>query len=514
MEAVITESMRFTIFLCLVGVALSAAGDVRQPAVAGSFYTDDPDALRAQVETMLDEAGSDTSDTFARALVVPHAGYAYSGPTAAAAFALLPSEGVRRIVLLGPTHHFSFSGGALPDSGVTAFETPLGSMPLDQEALKILRGKPHFGGPANAHKPEHSLEVELPFLQVVAPEAKLVPIAVGTKTDLQTCREMAESISKLLDAGTIVIASSDFTHHGSRYGWTPYDGPELPDTLLSVARETADRVIARDARGFLKQIEVSGDTVCGARPVGILTALLEGAFNGEGSVLEITTSGHVTGSFDLSVSYVSMEFHGDWRSWREPAQPEFGEVSAAGGTALVELARAVLTGSLTHDTGVAGWFAKYAGLETLQMPAGAFVTINNTGRRARSDGRLRACMGLMGAEQPLLDAVIQAALMAARDPRFPPLRLDELEDVEIEVSVLSPMGAVRSPRFIQVGEHGVLMAKDGRRAVFLPQVATEQGWTRDEMLGQLSLKAGLARKAWQHGATFEVFTAQVFSETE
>ncbi len=123
-------------------------------------------------------------------------------------------------------------------------------------------------------------------------------------------------------------------------------------------------------------------------------------------------------------------------------------------------------------------------------------------------------MGLMGAEQPLLDAVIQAALMAARDPRFPPLRLDELEDVEIEVSVLSPMGAVRSPRFIQVGEHGVLMAKDGRRAVFLPQVATEQGWTRDEMLGQLSLKAGLARKAWQHGATFEVFTAQVFSETE
>jgi AmmeMemoRadiSam system protein A len=123
-------------------------------------------------------------------------------------------------------------------------------------------------------------------------------------------------------------------------------------------------------------------------------------------------------------------------------------------------------------------------------------------------------MGVMGSEQPLVDAVVQAALMAARDPRFPPLRIEELEEVEIEVSVLSPMSGVRSPRFIRVGEHGVVLAKDGRRAVFLPQVATEQDWTRDEMLDHLSLKAGLPRTAWQHGATFEVFTAQVFSEAE
>lgn len=514
MEGVITESMRLTIFLCLVGVALSAAGDVRQPAVAGSFYTDDPGALRAQVESMLDEARSDTSGTNARAIVVPHAGYTYSGPTAAVAFARLPSEGVRRVVLLGPSHHYSFSGGALPDTGVTAFETPLGSMPLDVQALKVLRGEPHFGGPADAHKPEHSLEVELPFLQVVAPEAKLVPIVVGTNTDLQTCREMAASIAALLDEGTVVVVSSDFTHHGDRYGWTPYNGPELPETLLSVARETADRFIARDPRGFLRQIEISGDTVCGVRPVGVLAALLDGAFDGEGSILEITTSGHVTGSFDLSVTYLAAEFHGDWQGWRTPAAVEFGELSSADGHALLELAREVLTTHLTHDTGVAEWFAKHGDGKGQLIPAGAFVTINNTGRRARSDGRLRACMGVMGAEQPLVDAVVQAALMAARDPRFPPLRLEELEDVEIEVSVLSPMSAVRSPRFIRVGEHGVVLAKDGRRAVFLPQVATEQDWTRDEMLDHLSLKAGLPRLAWQHGATFEVFTAQIFSETQ
>ena len=506
--------MRLITLLCLVGVVLGAAGDVRQPSVAGSFYPDDPVELRTGIEGMIEQVRSDGEGPPARAIVVPHAGYVFSGATAAKAFARLPAEGVRRVVLLGPSHHFGFSGGALPEASTTAFSTPLGPIVLDRKALKVLRGKPHFGGPADAHRPEHALEVELPFLRVTAPDALLVPIVVGPATDLATCREMARAISGLLDEGTVVVVSSDFTHHGDRYGWTPFDGPDLPETLLSVARRTGDRLIARDARGFLKQIEVSGDPGGGARPVGVLAALLEGAFDGEGSLLEVTTSGHVTGSFDLSVTYLAAEFHGEWRAWKQPAEQPFGVVSEPGGRALVELARTVLTTRLTHDTEVAEWFAANADRGELVMPAGAFVTVNNTGRRARSEGRLRACMGVMDAQQPLVDAVIQAALWAANDPRFPPLALDELENVEIEVSVLSPMKSVRSPRFIRVGEHGVVLAKDGRRAVFLPQVATEQGWNRDTMLDQLSLKAGLPKKAWQQGATFEVFTAQVFSELE
>jgi AmmeMemoRadiSam system protein B/AmmeMemoRadiSam system protein A len=506
--------MRLTTFLCLVGVALGAAADVRQPSVAGSFYPDDPGELRTLIERLIEQARGDAHNPPARAVVVPHAGYAFSGSTAAKAFARLPVEGVRRVVLLGPSHHFGFSGGALPEASTTAFSTPIGPIALDQQALKVLRGKPHFAGPADAHRPEHALEVELPFLRVTAPDALLVPVVVGPATDLSTCLEMAETISTLLDEKTVVVVSSDFTHHGDRYGWTPYDGPDLPETLLSIARRTGERLIAQDARGFLTQIEVSGDTVCGARPVAVLAALLEGAFDGAGSLLEVTTSGHVTGSFDLSVTYLAAEFHGEWRAWKRAAAPPFGEVSEPGGRALVELARTVLTTRLTHDAGLAEWFAANGDRGELVMPAGAFVTVNNTGRKARSEGRLRACMGVMDAQQPLVDAVVQAALWAANDPRFPPLGLDELEGVEIEVSVLSPMRSVRSPRFIRLGEHGVVLAKDGRRAVFLPQVANEQGWNRDTMLDQLSLKAGLPKKAWQHGATFEVFTAQVFSELE
>lgn len=504
--------MKRLFHLCLAVAALNVSAEVRPPAVSGSFYPDDPGDLRSQVEALLDEARAEGAGPFARALVVPHAGYVFSGPTAAKAFAKLPVEGVRRVILLGPSHHVSFGGGALPAKELTAFETPLGRIPLDLEALATLRKHRYFDGPSKAHEPEHSLEVELPFLQVVAPEAKLIPIAVGSATDFETCTRMAEALSDLLDDGTVIVASSDFTHHGRRYGWSPYDGSDLPATLLSVGQRTADRAAAMDPRGFVKQIEVSGDTVCGVRPVGILTTLLAHAFEGTGRVLEVTTSGHVSGSFDLSVTYAAIAYSGEWTAWREISEPEADELSAQQGLSLTALARATLRSHLTHDPSVADWFAEYGGDDQLLMPAGSFVTLNNTGRRVRKDGRLRACMGVIEARQPLVDAVVQAAVWASQDPRFPPLELAELDGLEVEVSVLSPMKKVSSFQVIEIGKHGVLMTKDGRRAVFLPQVAVEQGWNRDTMLEHLSVKAGLPREAWREGAIFEVFTAQVFKE--
>lgn len=506
--------MKPLLLMSLLVVAVSATAEVRAPAVAGSFYTDDSQALRAQVEAFLEDARQNSSGAHARALVVPHAGYSFSGPTAALAFGRLPEEGVRRVILLGPSHHMRFSGGALPAEGVTAFETPLGKMTLDAKAIKKLRRSGGFSGPAGAHDPEHSLEVELPFIQVVAPEAKLVPIAVGSESDFETCLEMAEAIAGLLDESTVVIASSDFTHHGRRYGWSPYDGRDLGETLIAVGRATADRAAAMDSKGFTTQIDVSGDTVCGVRPVGVLTALLEHAFEGTGSVLDVTTSGHVTGRFDLSVTYAAIAFSGAWQTWKDPAVAEVVDLGPEAGGELIALARSVLETRLTHDTALASWFAGAGDGDGFLMPAGAFVTLNNTGARVRRDGRLRACMGVIEARQPLLDAVVQAAVWATQDPRFPPLDVAELEGIEIEVSVLSPMREIESFKLIEVGTHGVLMTKDGRRAVFLPQVAVEQGWNRDTMLEQLSAKAGLPKDAWRHGATFEVFTARVFKERE
>jgi AmmeMemoRadiSam system protein B/AmmeMemoRadiSam system protein A len=504
--------MRGRLFALLLACSATAAATTRQPAVAGAFYTSDAQRLRQQVTTLL--AAEAAPERPAAAVVVPHAGYVYSGATAAKAFKCLAGRDVRRVILLGPSHHMGYGGGALPARDISAFATPLGEVPVDREALKKLRAHDEFQGPADAHGPEHSLEVELPFLQLLLPEARIVPVLVGFDTDRQLCRRMAEHIAPLLDAHTVVVVSSDFTHHGSRYRYAPFAGdPELGDTLVALGRATAERLAALDATGYWYQVEVSGDTVCGRRPLAVMAELLDGAFAGSGRVIDVTTSGHVSGDWQLSVTYVAAAFEGSWHSWRAPDEaPELASLDHDQGQALVELARATMLSHLRHGADLAKWFADHPSERDFGALAGSFVTLHNLGARARREGRLRACMGVIEAEQPLVDALIRAAVTTVYDPRFPQVTAEELPDLELEVSVLSPTRAVAGPAAIRVGTHGVVLSKGRQRAVFLPQVATEQGWDRDTMLGRLALKAGLAEDEWRSGARFEVFTAQVFTE--
>ncbi len=501
--------MRTAVFAALTVAAATAAAATRPPAVAGGFYTDDPVQLRAQVKQMLDPTPSRKG---ARALVVPHAGYAYSGAVAGRAFATLDGAAVRRVILLGPSHHRSFSGAALPARGIAAFSTPLGDVPLDMEALALLRGDPDFKGPAAAHDPEHSLEVELPFLQVVAPKAEIVPILVGQIDDLEHARRMAKALMPLLGPTTVVVGSSDFTHYGARYGWTPFDEPNLAPRLLQLGRVTAGRLAALDPEGFWHQVEVSGDTVCGARPLAVLVELLAHGLDGRGDLLDLTTSGEVTGSWDLSVTYAGVAFFGAWTSWRDEVQPTLSEISSTQGAQVVALARATLESYLTHDGSIAEWYATPHDGSVLRAPAGAFVTLNHRGKKPADPGRLRACMGVIEARQPLEQAVVQAAVWAAQDPRFPQLEAEELDDLDVEVSILSPSLPVPGPEAITIGTHGIILSKGGHRALFLPQVATEQGWDLETTLDHLARKAGMPADGWRRGAGFEVFTAQVFAE--
>jgi hypothetical protein len=496
--------------MVILAMSSAAAAATRPPAVAGSFYPGGAAELRAEVAALLAAAPARAPS---RALVVPHAGYAYSGAVAAEAFATLDAATTERVILLGPSHHQSFAGGALPGPGIEAFATPLGAVALDRTALERLRGLPDFAGPARAHDPEHCLEVELPFLQLAAPRARIVPVLVGAGTTAETARRMAKALAPLLDERTAVVVSSDFSHHGERYRWAPFSGPDLGDQLLRLGRLTAGRLAAIDPVGFSRQIEVSGDTVCGARPAMILVELAARAFAGEGEVLEVTTSGHRSGDWSLSVTYAAVAYRGRWTAWREPRPaPPLAVLSAAEGAAVAALARAVLESHLRHDGSVAAWHAAHPGFEPALAQAGAFVTLHHRGMAAGAPGRLRACMGLIEATEPLGDAVTQAAQWAARDPRFPPLASEELAGLEVEVSVLSPPRPVAGPEAIVVGTHGVILAKGGARAVFLPQVASEQGWDRETMLRQLARKAGLPADAWRQGARFEVFTAQVCGE--
>ena len=489
--------------------ALMNIAATRPPAVAGAFYTEDPERLRAEVEAFVE---TPTRRKGARALVVPHAGYPYSGAVAGEAFATLDGAAVRRVILLGPSHHEGFEGGALPARNITTFGTPLGEVPLDMNAIAALRGNADFRGPADSHDPEHSLEVELPFLRVVAPEAEIVPILVGHATDLEIARRMARALVPLLDEETVVVVSSDFTHHGARYGWTPFSAPDLGEQLVRLGRVTAGRLADADPQGFWHQVEVSGDTVCGARPLVVLAELLARAFDGVGEVLDVTTSGHRTGSWDLSVTYAGVAFFGAWTSWRDDVQPTLGVVSTAQGAQIVALARATLQSYLEHDGSIAEWYATPHAAEVSRAPAGAFVTLNHEGKKPADPGRLRACMGVIEAKQPLEQAVVQAAVWAAQDPRFPKLRADELDGLDVEVSILSPSHPVPGPEAIEISTHGIILSKGRHRALFLPQVATEQGWDLETTLDHLARKAGMPTDGWRRGAQFEVFTAQVFGE--
>lgn len=497
----------------LLAVVLPAGASVRQPAVAGAFYPADPEELRSMVTEMLAKAKRPAKPSLA--IIAPHAGYVFSGPTAAAAFAGLEGERIDRVLLLGPSHHRAFTGAALPAPDITAFATPLGDVALDRGAVETLRRKPGFEGPSTAHDPEHSLEVELPFLQIIAPKATIVPILVGSGTGPNQAKRIAHAVAPLLKRGTVIVTSSDFTHHGEAYRWAPFAGmADMSRRLLALGRATAQRAAAMDWRGFWNQVEISGDTVCGVNPVETLLQLLTHAFDGAGRVAALTTSGKVTGQWDRSVTYAAVRFTGSWRSWKDdPAPPKLGTLDAAERKALLKLARATLETYLEHGPQLAGWYATHKVRGNLAAIAGAFVTINRRGVTPE-EGRLRGCIGSIIGREPLADTVAHGAASAANDPRFPPLEAKELPRMTLEISVLSPLRRIPGPEAIVLGRDGVVLEKSGRRAVYLPQVATETGWDRATLLSHLSVKAGLPPNAWRNGARFEVFTAQVFSEEE
>lgn len=499
----------------LMGVLMvtnTVRAEVRPPAVAGSFYAGNAAQLESDVRGYL-RTGA-TAGGPPVALIAPHAGYVFSGATAGKAFAALAGAKLTRVILLGPSHQADFSGGALPAPGITAFATPLGEMPVDREAVARLAKAPEFAGPARAHDREHCLEVELPFLQVTVGAVPIVPIIVGHATDRATALAMARRLAELVGPGTLVVASSDFTHYGAAYGYQPFPADRsLPATLVALARSTAGRAAAVDPRGFSQQIDASGDTVCGARPIAVLLELLAHAFQGAGAVADVTTSAAVSGDLSQVVAYAGVDFTGSWGAWREdPPPPRLATLNAAEQKAALALARAALATHLTHEGQLADWFAAHPVTANLAAPAGVFVTVNNRGAKARARGKLRGCIGTMEAREPLVDAIVEAAVSAAHDPRFPALAASELPEVNLEVSVLSPMHAVAGPDDIVLGTHGVLLSKGGRHAVFLPQVAAETGWDLPTFLSALAQKAGLPPDAWRSGARFEVFTAQVFGE--
>jgi len=477
------------------------AVSVLRSALAGSWYPEDPETLRKQIAGFFEKAQAEPIENVV-GLILPHAGYSYSGPTAAAAVKTIAVK-YDRIVVIGPSHRTPLEE-VLSVPRVTHYETPLGRVPLDVEFIEKLLKYPVFQNVPQTHKYEHSVQIELPLLQYKQKDFKLVPIVAGT-CSFETVRKAADILKGLIDAKTLVVASSDFTHYGAGYGYVPFTR-DIPEQIKKLDMGAYELIEALDAKGFYDYRFRTGATICGFIPISILLSMV-GRQDVQAHLVGYTTSGQKEGDYSRSVSYLSVAFSGTWTD--APAvEPPAGisQLSEQDKEQLLALARKTIAYALDHrkipDVSQLGIEVA----EHLKVPRAAFVTL-------KKGGELRGCIGDIFPRQPLYRSVLSNAINAAfADRRFKPLAKDELEQMTIEISALTPPQAVDSYQEIRIGTDGAVLNKSGHSAVFLPQVAPEQGWTTEQMLTQLSLKAGLGPDDWKSGASFLVFQAEVFGE--
>jgi AmmeMemoRadiSam system protein B/AmmeMemoRadiSam system protein A len=500
---------------------------VRRAAVAGSWYPSDRQQLSKNLDAYLAKAPDVKVDGAPIALVSPHAGYSFSGKAAAAGYKLLRGRTIDRVVILGVAHRAAVEGASIAD--VTHYETPLGLIEVDQAAVRRLRKIATVKTVAEAHTHEHSLEMQLPLLQRVLGRFQLVPLLLGKMTEADYAA-LAEALAEVVDARTLVVASSDFTHRGPNYsyelpgrkpGWSD---EKLKAELRKLDQGSVDRILKLDRKGLLAYKRETGTTVCGLAPVATLIELLSRFKGVKAQVLDHYTSGDVMGNWANTVTYVSVAFSGVW-----PARSSLKRARSAGASTfplstserrlLLKLARRSL------DTAVRGGRYDPAALKqfeitaSLQRKAGAFVTLKcKQGKDGHCVGHgegLRGCIGTIAPLDGVAATVAQRAASAAlSDPRFFKVQPDELKQITVEVSVLTPPRKVKAAEEIVIGRHGIVLSKGGRSATYLPQVAPEQGWDRDTALDHLGRKAGLAAGGWRQGATFMVYEAIVFTEGE
>tara|TARA_R100001143_G_C3353437_1_gene130908 strand:- start:420 stop:1781 length:1362 start_codon:yes stop_codon:yes gene_type:complete len=435
---------------------------IRNPAVAGTFYPGRHDELMAMVDAMLADAPD--SESSPKVIIVPHAGYVYSGSVAAQAYRRLAKvrKKIKRVVLLGPSHRVGFRGIAA--SSANSFSTPLGKIPLDVETIKLLTAVTQTTFLDKAHAQEHSLEVQLPFLQRSLDQFQLIPLVVGD-ADKKAVAEVLE----FLWGGeeTLIVISSDLSHYH------PYDEAKSLDA------ETSGKILAL-------QDDLQGSEACGCRPLNGLL-YLAGKQGMRVEQLAMLNSGDTAGPRDKVVGYGAYVIN------HQPRVKVQEDYSLAQRQIMLQLARDAIQQALLGNKNFDVKLKLYP--QALLKKAASFVTIN-------LNGALRGCIGSLQAHRPLLIDIIQNAQSAAfRDPRFKPLSLQEYQQIDIHISVLTE--AVPFPvkdrqellEKIRPGKDGLIIRARGKSATYLPSV-----WEKipqpEDFITELRRKAGLDPTGW------------------
>jgi len=473
--------------------ATQSASSVRPPAVAGAFYPANPATLTQLIDGYL--AKAERLEPEPSILIVPHAGYVFSGGVAAHSFKQALDRGYEHVIILGFNHGhaYSFDGAAVWPHG--AWSTPLGEVPIDAPlAQSILNAASVFTSDRSIHLDEHSLEVEVPFIQRVLPGVPIVPISIGKPT-LENAQAIATGLARVLNetTHTLVVTSTDLSHYPRYQDAVRVDHASIQAvvSLDPLALEAWDEEAMSSRTANLHT------TMCGKGPVMVSMLLARSIGAEQVHVIHYANSGDVPeGEHGRVVGYAAIEF--------VKGQPP--SLTAVDKTALLQLARVTLDEYLRTHT--RPHFEPLSA--AMEQPRATFVTL-----RHRQTHDLRGCRGEVFARYPLWESVQRVSLLSATDdPRFRPLNHAELADMHIEISVLTPMRLAHSPEEVIVGKHGVMIRTGGRGGLFLPQVPLEQGWDRDEYLSTLCwMKAGLPADAWRKkDVQLYIFEAEIFEE--
>jgi AmmeMemoRadiSam system protein B/AmmeMemoRadiSam system protein A len=464
---------------------MGSKSNIRQPAVAGSFYPGSEESLRETVSDMLRKATPPDVEGKIIGLISPHAGYVYSGQVAAHAYRLVEGKSYDAVIVIGPSHHVYFKGSSVYNEG--PYRTPLGDVEIDYAlAQAIMKADDSIIFNPQAHLKEHSVEVQVPFLQMTVRDLKLVPIVMGDQS-FDNCERLARAIvANVRGKNVLLVASTDLSH------FHPYD------EALRLDQVVMDDVLAYDYRALAEDLSARQCEACGGGPV--ITVMIAAQALGASKAVRLAyaNSGDVTGDRSGVVGYFAAAL---------VAEASVGVDLGLGETEkqqLLKIARSAIEAKLRGQPVP----EPESGSDKLSEKRGAFVTLTKA-------GQLRGCIGHIRGTQALDLTISQMAIAAAtEDPRFPPMTADELDDVAIEISVMTPLKTITDPEEIEVGRDGIYIQKGYNSGLLLPQVATDYGWDRYEFLDHTCMKAGLPAGCWREGAKIQIFSAQIFGEAD
>ena len=499
------KTMKKAVFILLIPLLLAAPSraQVKHADLAGRWYPSSEERLGREIRSYLDAVAPQEINGEIIALISPHAGLAFSGPVAAYGFKAIQNRDIDTVVVVGLSHRKNYDFIAVLDEG--EFETPIGNVKIDREITEnLIKRNPKIHAYSAAFFGENSIEMQIPFLRMALKDFKIVLVVMGNQS-FENSRILGRALYNAFrkKENFLLIASTDLSHY------MPYEQAERIDA------RTIALIKEMDPDKLYRESYMEGHCfMCGYGAVTATMIAAKKLGSDKVRVLKYANSGDIAGDKSRVVGYLSAAFvrgvsDGGQRvpdKKRRTTKGDENMLNEEQKGKMLKLAR----DSIAHYLKTGRYLEVKEDSPVLNKEMGAFVTLHER-------GRLRGCIGNIVGRGPFYLTVRDMAVEAATgDPRFPPVTAAEMEDIHIEISALSPLEKIDDPEKIIMGEHGVLVKNGFTSGVYLPQVATEAGWNREEFMNSLcGQKAGMAYDAWKKGkCDIYIFSAKVFAEKE